>query len=94
MTRALAFVFVALSRAVVALLGVMLMIGFVGAGLVLGSAWVAWSLLRRRQTQTVRFRWGHTARSADAPIKKPFRGRPGGMVVDVEAREVNPFHQR
>lgn len=68
-----------------AIVGFVLMIGAVLLGLFVACCALAWSLLRGKRPQPVRFEW----RRATARAWRPGSGRPSGDdVVDVEVREI------
>jgi hypothetical protein len=73
-----------LLRVVLGLVGLVFTLGLVTVGLVAGSALVAWTLLRGRRPQGLRFdmRRGGVFDGARR------RTAPRGEVVDIEAREV------
>ena len=63
--------------------GMLLMLGALLLGLLLATGVLLWALLRGRRPGPVNLHWGRM------PRPRGFGPRPGGEVVDVQAREVD-----
>jgi hypothetical protein len=92
--RGLALTVSALLRAVLAVAGLVMLIGVMVFAITFAAVVIAWALVRGRRPQAMRFDWRGFGKTTPFRRGASTRSESHGEVVDVEVREVSTRAQR